>query len=164
MAHLAPAEPDFAAVQGNGRPVAPRRDPGRRVERVFVVGAVVSTLFGAFLTTVRLGLEYRDESGETATAAYGGAREDLHPVFDLFRQHVGPDDRWFLALGATSPDDATAVRVSLYANYLLLPAIRVDRPSDATVVLAFRTGLPGGIAVSGVERRGEAVAAEVATR
>ena len=59
-------------------------------------------------------------------------------MFDYYRALVRPDDRFYVqvkneALGLA--DRATVVRA--IARYYLAPAIEVERPEDATVVLSY---------------------------
>jgi len=63
----------------------------------------------------------------------------LLPVdaFDFFRSKVGDGDRYYLAVTkggfTTGVDRATAARI--FARFYLLPAIQVDAPEKADVVL-----------------------------
>ena len=59
-------------------------------------------------------------------------------AFDFFRSHVGEGDRYYLAVTkggfAAGVDRATAGRI--FSRYYLLPAIQVDTPAKADVILA----------------------------
>jgi hypothetical protein len=104
--------------------------------------ALVLTLVNGVPDALRV-LEYERERFEGLTAAereraFGTSIPTRMDMFDYYRALIRPDDRFYVQV-TNAPfglaDKETVVRT--IARYYLAPAVEVERPEEATVVLSY---------------------------
>ncbi len=108
---------------------------------LFLVVAVLSITTTAW-RTVRISQSDRETYGDLTPEQRVSAAADAIPlridIFDFFRDRLRPDDRYYLQVAPSNfgnVDKETAVET--FGRYYLLPAVLVEDPKDADVVLAW---------------------------
>jgi hypothetical protein len=109
---------------------------------IAVVAGLVSTVVDATPRSLRI-LDAEEQRFAGLTRAereqtFGTAIPTRMDVFDFYRRLLRRDDRFYVQVineGFGTADKATVIRS--VARYYLAPAVEVDRPEDATVVLSY---------------------------
>jgi hypothetical protein len=107
-----------------------------------VLGLAITVVDGVPRTVESLEAEHRRFDGldrPEREQTFGAAVPVPMEIFDFYRRNLRADDRFYVQAPAEAfgqfADKETVVRN--VARYYLLPAVEVERPEDATVVLSY---------------------------